>query len=478
MAPYPLKVLAASARGLKLRQQRYGGHAEDLVAGALEREHWSADDWLAWQAERRAGVLAHAVARVPYYREWFATHPDLDPDDASAWPVVSKRDLQRSLARFVADDAPKRRVEDQTSGTSGTPLTVVSSAPVLRSWFALYEARARRWHGVSRHDRWAIIGGKMVASPLRSRPPYWVWNPGLNQLYLAANCLSEDSVADYVRALARHRPTHVVAYPSSLAFLARVARAAGLQGDGPRVVIANAEPVHPDQREVIEAFFACPVRETYGMAEMVAGATECEAGTMHLWPEAGIVEVLDPDNQPVAVGEVGRLVVTGLLNDVMPLIRYDIGDRVRSPQMARRCECGRGLPILPPVEGRGQDMILTPSGRRVFWLNPVFYGLPVAEAQIVQETIERLRIIVVPTPGFGPAAVETITMGIRDRVGPMEVVVEERKSIERGPGGKFRPLVSHISSSSREAVAPPPQAGEQTGAVGEMQSRERSGQDR
>lgn len=443
-APYPAKVLAAGVNGLLLRHRRYGIGAERLVTAALERDHWGADAWVAWQDERRAQVLAHAVRTVPFYRSYFRSRPSLDPAQPSDWPVVTKHDLRRAPDEFVADDAPRRVYADETSGTSGTPLKVIASRASLRSWFALHEARSRRWHGVGRHDRWAILGGKMVASPQRSRPPYWVWNPGLNQLYLAANCLNERSVAAYVGALARHRPTHVVAYPSSLAFLARCALGVGLRGDGPKVVIANAEPVLPDQREVIEAFFGCPVRETYGMAEMVAGATECEEGAMHLWPEAGIVEVLDPEHRPVPVGEVGQLVATGLLNDVMPLIRYDLGDRGRVSQMARRCDCGRGLPILPPVEGRGQDMIVTPSGKRVFWLNPVFYGLPVAEAQIVQETSDRLRIIVVPTSGFGAAAVEAITTGIRDRVGLMEVVVDTRATIERGPGGKFRPVVSNI----------------------------------
>lgn len=442
-APYPLKVIGASVRGLVLRHRRYGGAAEALVAEALERERWSARDWQLWQEERRAEVLARAVERVPYYREWFAENPWLDPADASVWPIVTKRDLQRSLVRFVADDAPRRLLEDHTSGTSGTPLTVVSSASVLRSWFALYEARCRRWHGVSRHDRWAILGGKMVARADRSRPPYWVWNLGLRQLYLAANLLSPETVADYVRALARYRPTHVVAYPSSLAYLARVALDAGLRGDGPKVVIANAEPLLPAQRDLIEAFFGCPARESYGMAEMVAAASECESGTLHQWPEAGFIEVLDERGQPVPSGEVGRLVATGLLNDTMPLVRYDLGDRGRAPQVGRSCRCGHNLPVLPAVEGRGQDMIQTPDGHRVFWVNPVFQGLPVAEAQVVQDGISSLRIIVVPRPGFGADAVATITSRMCERVGPMEVVVEERESIDRGPSGKFRPIVSH-----------------------------------
>ena len=45
-------------------------------------------------------------------------------------------------------------------------------------------------------------------------------------------------------------------------------------------------------------------------------------------------------------------------------------------------------------------MIVTPDGRRVFWLNSTLYGLPMLEAQIVQEKIDHLRVCYVPAPGF------------------------------------------------------------------------------
>ena len=43
------------------------------------------------------------------------------------------------------------------------------------------------------------------------------------------------------------------------------------------------------------------MRDTYGMAEMVAAASECDHGRLHLWPEAGVVEVLDDDGVVAAI---------------------------------------------------------------------------------------------------------------------------------------------------------------------------------
>lgn len=442
--PAPARDLAAGAQGLRLRAWRYGPGAEALVDEVLERDRWSEDRWRTWLEQRRAAVLAHSGTSVAHHRRWFATHPDRDPAVPGDWPVLTKDDVRAHLSDLVADDAPRRRYRDQTSGTSGSPLSIWTSRADLRAFFALHEARTRRWHGVSRHDRWAILGGQLVVPAGRERPPYWVHNRGLHQLYLSTHNLSPATVGDYVAELRRFAPTHLVVYPSAAAFLACLVLDAGLQAAGPRVVIANAEPVTAGQRALIEEAFACPVRETYGMAEMAAGASECEAGTLHLWPDCGVVEVVDDADRTVADGEPGRLVLTGLTNDTTSFVRYANGDRGRAPVWGAGCVCGRSLPVLPPVEGRVQDMITTPDGGRQFWFNPVFYGLPVVEAQLVQERLDLVRARVVPGDGYDEATDRAIAERLRDRLPGVVVRVERTSAIERGPTGKFVPVVSRV----------------------------------
>ena len=443
--PYPAKVAAASARGATLRAWRYGPGAEVEGARVLDRDGWDGERWQRWQENRLAAVLAHAATAVPRHRRWFVEHPDRDPGRLGDWPVLAKAAVADDPAGLVADDAPARTYRDQTSGTSGSPLAVWTSRADLQAFFALHEARTRRWHGVSRHDHWAILGGQLVTPAGRRRPPYWVRNLALGQLYLSVPHVSPATVGAYVEALERFAPTHLVVYPSAAAFLARTGLDAGLTAPGPRVVVANAEPVTPAQRELIEAFFGCPVRETYGMAEMAAGASECEAGTLHAWPDCGVVEVLDDEGRPVPEGEVGRLVLTGLVNDTTAFVRYANGDRGRRPRWGECCPCGRSLPVLPAVEGRVQDLLVTPGGGRQFWVNPAFYGLPVREAQVVQDAVDRVRARVVPAPGFGADEEATIVARLEDRLPGVTVRVERVEAIERGPNGKFAPVVSLVA---------------------------------
>src|SRR5690606_27757040 len=159
------------------------------------------------------------------------------------------------------------------------------SREALRQWYALYEARLRRWYGVSVRERWAIFGGQLVVPFQQSAPPYWVYNAALNQLYFSTHHLSPESAAAYAEAFRRYRPTHLVVYPSSAHVLATAVQEQGLKlPDSVRVVFSNAEKLQDAQRERIGAAFASPVVNTYGMEEAVVGAGECDRGTMHVWP--------------------------------------------------------------------------------------------------------------------------------------------------------------------------------------------------
>src|SRR5437879_1270152 len=202
----------------------------------------------------------------------------------------------------------------------------------------------------------------------------------------------------------------------------------------------------------IAAAFGCPVRETYGMSETVAWASECERGTLHLWPEVGLIEVL-ADGRVTAPGEFGEFICTGLLNADFPLIRCRLGDAGRLAPSGALCACGRTLPALAAVHGRTNDLLLTRDGRRVAWFNPVWYGLPVRQGQIVQEGLDRVRVRYRRAAGGGDASRRLIVQRVQERVGDVHVVLEEVPEIARGAHGKFRAVVCALPAADRSVVA-------------------------
>ena len=444
--PPGMRSTVASLRGMHLRMWRYGPETNRWVDEALERDHWSAAQWGRYQEDRLAYVLERAATRVPYYREhWQRRRRNGDRSSAqllSNWPVLEKSELRAAPRTFLADDrSPRLMFAEHTSGTTGTPLSLWWSRETVRRWFALFEARTRRWYGVTRHDRWAILGGQLVVPPTTSRPPFWVWNAGLNQLYLSSYHIHAQTADAYLTALREHRVRYLLGYPSALAALARAAARDAGRKVGLTVVVANAEPLTAVQRALIGEVFNCPVRDTYGMAEVVAAASECASGTLHLWPEVGWIE-------PTSA-TAGELICTGLLNDDMPLIRYRVGDRACVDVLERRCACGRSLPQMTELEGRADDVVYTADGRPIGRLDPVFKAaLHIREAQVIQHSFDRVLIRYVPDDGHAPSHVKTMVDGIIARMGPVQVDLEPMAAIPRGANGKFRAVICTLSSEA------------------------------
>ena len=457
-SPAPLRSVAATLRGYQLRSWRYGRETERLVEEALERERWSPQRWERWQEDRLARVLHRAATQVPFYRERWAERRRRG-DRASwellgNWPLLEKESVRERARAFVADGCDVRRMfYDHTSGTTGKSLDLWLSRETVRAWYALCEARLRRWYGVSRRDRWAILGGQLVVPVANRRPPFWVWNSALRQLYMSSYHLAPALAAHYIDALRRYRVRYLLGYTSSLYALAQGVLSLGRNDLKMDVVVTNAEPVYEHQRRAIEKAFGCPVRETYGMSEIVAAASECEAGGLHLWPEAGVVEVV-AGGETVGDGATGELVCTGLMNGDMPLVRYRVGARgARAVATDEACACGRTLPVLASVEGRTDDLVYTADGRRVGCIDTIYGArLPVREAQIVQETLGRVRVRYVPAPEFTAASGDSITRGVRERMGAIEVVLERVDEIPRGANGKYRAVVCNLPPETRRRI--------------------------
>lgn len=289
------------------------------------------------------------------------------------------------------------------------------------------------------------MGGQLVTSINQNKPPFWVRNLAFNQLYLSTHHLSDKNAEIYVQALNEFQPTHMIVYPSSAVVLASSILERHLNTTPMKVIISNAETIFPQQREIISQAFRCPIRNTYGMGEYIYGASECEYGKMHIWPEVGLLEVLKEDkSQSQDNQDVGSYLITGLLNLDMPLIRYEVGDHGSGVDDSTICACGRNLPVLRTIDGRTNDLIILPDGRKVFWINPVFYGIPVIEAQIIQEDYQKLVVLYKPASGYTYRTGDEILRRLHERVGTMDITLKAVDIIPRMANGKFKAVISKL----------------------------------
>jgi len=400
-------------------------------------------------------LVAHAAARVPFYRDLFARH-GVRPaevrsvDDLGRLPIVSRTALRAAAPSDTLAEGVRaeRLVSYRTSGSSGAPLVV------RRTWweerlYGLYRYRAQRDLGLRPRDLRVSVVQVRPHSSRRGRLPQRLIRAAGLYRRVTLDCVRPPG--DLLAELVRLRPDVLTGYPGAIARMAQFARETGATAPRPRAVVTGAEVLTPLMRRQIGEAFGAPVRETYASYEAPALARQClTAPALHLAGDSAIVEVLAADGRPARPGEAGEVVVTALHSFAMPFIRYRLGDLVT--QGEARCGCGAPTATIATVQGRMLDYFALSNGRT---LHP--YALLVAfvdvagpwlrRYQIVQERPDRLVVRVVPWAPPSAEAVERATAVLRERVGP-GIAVEVRfvDDIEVEPSGKFRLARSLLAS--------------------------------
>ena len=169
---------------------------------------------------------------------------------------------------------------------------------------------------------------------------------------------------------------------------------------------------------------------------------------MHANPEYGISEILDRDGEPVGCGEEGQVVLTSFLNPVFPLIRYRIGDlATRGPDML--CRCGREMMRVEAINGRTSDTLYLPRRGYVgsTSLSMVFarFAGAIIEAQVIQEQLDYLAVLVVPARGYTSAVERELAMALLAQVGQSTTIdIRLVQRIPRGATGKLNLVVSRV----------------------------------
>jgi phenylacetate-CoA ligase len=253
----------------------------------------------------------------------------------------------------------------------------------------------------------------------------------------------------YLDAVQAFRPKCIYGYASSVALLAARASARGIRLHLPdlRVVCTTGEPLFPHQRKLIQEVFGVPAANEFGSRDIGFTAHETPQGQMLLMSESIYLEVLDQAGMPVAPGEMGEAVVTGLCSDAQPFIRYRTGDMVRaSPEP---CSDGRGLHVLGEVVGRTTDFVVLPDGTMMHAL-AVIYVLRavegIAEFKFVQQALRDVEVLVVPDARWTETCRAQAMAGLAVRLGKdMRISIRLVDTIPAEASGKYRYVVSNVT---------------------------------
>lgn len=448
--------LAFSAIGYRERRRRYGGIFEETLAWLREAEWWDRDAIRRYQDEKLRAVIRHAYETVPHYHD-VMNERGLEPadiqtvDDLPKLPVLDKETIKRDPRRLLSSAYDRRQcVSCLTSGTTGKALEFLHSVEAYQfQWAVWWRHRAR--FGLHRGDPYLMFGARQPVPITQRRPPFWRHNRAYNQTYLSTYHLTPEYMPAILDFLNRTPFAFYTGYASAMAVLANFMRERGLRLQRPpKYIVTGAEAVLPNFERLLGEQFGAPVTDQYGATEFCLNMSRCEHNVYHEDFEFGIIETLPNPRDP---GGPEFLVGTGLTDDAMPLIRYQVGDLARFADGL--CPCGRQTRYAPFIDGRSEDYVVTPDGRMAVGMNQVFEWAPGArEMQIVQHEVERITVRVVKRDSWSQSDERAILHELRSRVGDrLQIDFEFVDDIPRAPSGKFRAVVSTVGRLDADPAA-------------------------
>ena len=314
-------------------------------------------DLKALQLKRLKKTL-RSVQQVEYYRQQFAKNgvslTDIKTlDDVRKLPFTRKQDLRDGYPfGFFAVPMQKIVRIHTTSGTTGKPTVVGYTRKDLDTWANL----------IARNM--TMIGGRKD-DVFQNMVNYGMFTGGLGFHYgaeLIGMTVIPSATGNTRRQIEMIRDfgvTTIHCTPSYAMHLSEVAEEMGEPMESLKTGIFGAEPWSDTMRHTLEERLGVTAFDSYGMSELFGPgvAFECpERDGLHIWHDSYLVEIVDPvSGENLPDGERGELVVTPLVKEAMPLIRYRTGDVTML--MEDGCLCGRGKKIAR-LTGRSDDMLI------------------------------------------------------------------------------------------------------------------------
>lgn len=450
--PVSLQNVAMSIYGLSWKQRRFGGIYAEQYRQFKDRESFTEQDWHRYTETELRRMVLHAFNKVPYYRQLWQAHgvteerlKAITPDTVNILPVLEKDDLRRfGRTTLLSTSREPGGIFFASSGTTGTPTSILFSKPMHQRWSAAFEARIRNWAGLDRSLPRGMIGGRKILRAAEAKPPYYRYNYFEQQVYFSAYHMSQSTAKDYLQGLLKYAPAYMTGYAVSNYLLASFFEKEGLRPPVLQAVITSSEKLTKEMRETFARVYACKTYDSYSGLEACGLISECEHGNMHVSPDVGLLEFINAEGQPAKPGERAELICTGFLNNDQPLIRYRIGDHVRLKDGT--CACGRSMPMVQEIEGRDEDVITTPDGRQMVRFHGIFIDMPaISQGQVVQRDLHHYVVNVITTAGLSKDDEHVITSRMKAQLGrDVNVVVKETEQLATGANGKFKAVISEL----------------------------------
>lgn len=275
-------------------------------------------------------------------------------EEFEALPFSEKADLRDAypLGLMAVPEEEVVRIHS-SSGTTGTPVIIPYTAKDVDDWATMF-ARCYEMAGITSRDRIQIT------------PGYGLWTAGIGfqagveKLGAMAIPMGPGNTEKQLTFLQDMQSTVLCATSSYALLIAEEVEKRGLQDKiCLKKGVIGSERWGEKMRQRIQSILGIELYDIYGLTEIYGPGigVNCRYNTgMHYWDDYIYIEIIDPvTGQLVPDGELGEIVITTLVKEGAPLIRYRTHDLSRI--IPGTCPCGSPFPRLDAIMGRTDDMM-------------------------------------------------------------------------------------------------------------------------
>lgn len=381
--------------------------------------------------------LKNFLNKITENSDYYRGYKSLNIKD---YPIMNKKTLSHNFSSVmtIKEEDKKKHYERKTSGSYGTPFKfIVSKSKILsqRSQILFFGEWSNFDLGTRHFFISTVKRGKL--NTIKK-----------NQILVNPEKINDEWVKKSVKLLDKAKPKVLVGYPSAIEMFAKEINRNNLSYDFVEGIIATGEALTQNATEEITKAFNVKPYSRYSSQELgVLGYTLKDSNNIILNQVDFHIEILDSNNAPVKVGEVGRVVVTDFHSDIIPLIRYDTGD------LAKVSRYVDDLVIeIEHLEGRLIEAIYTTDGTMLtpFAINDEMVGYKnIEQIQFIQDTKYKYILKIVPIEQPLINEFQDLISHYEHLLGPnAEVVIEIVTEIKPLSSGKRPFIINRLNPST------------------------------
>lgn len=274
-------------------------------------------------------------------------------EDFEKLPFSSKDDLRNAypLGIQAVPDEDVVRIHS-SSGTTGRPVIIPYTRKDVDDW-AIQFARCYEMAGITKKDRIQIT------------PGYGLWTAGIGfqagceKLGAMAVPMGPGNTEKQLQMMQDLQSTVICATSSYALLLSEEITKRGLKDKiALKKGVIGSERWSDKMRRSIQDGLGIELYDIYGLTEIYGpgiGINCQKEKYIHYWDDYLFIEIINPETgKPVADGEEGEIVITTLVKEGAPLLRFRTHDLSRI--IPQKCSCGSCYPRLDIIKGRSDDM--------------------------------------------------------------------------------------------------------------------------